>query len=267
MPAEPRVLVTRPAAQAGGLVSDLQAAGFATLELPMLQVEALAAPSATERQHLLDLDRYQHLIFISANAARYGLAWIDDYWPQYPVGVCWWAVGDSTAAVLEASGLPVQRPEQDMRSEGLLAMPALTAPAGERVLIVKGQGGRETLQETLAARGARVDTMCCYRRGATALTPAACRERLAAAPVSLIMISSGEGLEQLSRLLSPRENTKLADTALLVPSPRVARQAEDLGWRRVQQADGASDEAMLAAAKAWRDRRDRGAVPVRETAS
>lgn len=243
-----RVLVTRPEGQASGLLASLRERGFATLHLPMLAIEALEPLPAAQRQRLRELDRYRHLIFISANAVRFGLALIDAYWPQYPERQRYWAVGESTAAALEAAGLTVQRPGRDMRSEALLAMPALRSPGGERVLLVKGEGGRDLLQRTLAQRGALVQALECYRRVAPSLDAAACRERLAAAPVDLILISSGEGLQHLSRLLTPKEHTNLADTALIVPSPRVAQQAVDLGWRRVRCAENASDAAMVRAA-------------------
>jgi uroporphyrinogen-III synthase len=253
MGAELRVLVTRPAGQADGLVAALQQRGFAPRHLPMLQIEALDPLPPAERQRVLDLDRFDHLIFVSANAARIGLACIDDYWPQRPSDQRYWAVGESTALVLEAAGLHVERPSSDMSSEGLLALTGLADLSGQRVLIVKGQGGRQFLEEQLRGRGALVETLCCYRRGPAAQDGQKCREMLAAAPVQLVMVSSGEGLELFSGLLQPREHTNLAEITLLVPSLRVAEQARQLGWRRVECAENASDAAMLAAAEAWRE--------------
>jgi uroporphyrinogen-III synthase len=138
-----------------------------------------------------------------------------------------------------------------MRSEALLALPPLTAVEGRRILIIRGQGGRELLQETLSARGARVDCLECYRRAAPPFDSAHCMEQLARTPVELILVSSGDGLLQLSRLLTPRENTNLAGTALIAPSQRVADMAAEQGWRSVRCAENASDAAMLEAARAW----------------
>ncbi|MDP5054724.1 MAG: uroporphyrinogen-III synthase, partial [Congregibacter sp.] len=165
----------------------------------------------------------------------------------------YWAVGESTALCLEAEGLEVARPQSDMSSEGLLAMPGLADLHSQRILIVKGEGGRRFLQERLAQRGAKVDLLECYRRGFAQDTAGLCKDLIANPTLDLVLISSGEGLERLSSLLRPREHTNLAKVTLLVPSVRVAKQASQLGWTRVESAENASDSAMLAAAKSWRN--------------
>ncbi|MFT7285918.1 MAG: uroporphyrinogen-III synthase [Halieaceae bacterium] len=252
MSAEPRALLTRPAGQADALREGLQTCGFDSLHVPMLTIEPIDPLPAEQRQRVIDLDLYEDLIFISANAARMGLACFEDFWPQYPAGQRYWAVGRSTAQVLDAAGLLAHSPADDMSSEGLLAMRGLASVAGRRLLIVKGEGGRDLIQETLRERGARVDTLRCYRRTPTTLESAACHALLQRQPVQLILISSGEGLRILSGLLQPRENTNLAATALVVPSARVAEEALRLGWLSIEQAANASDSAMLAAAQIWR---------------
>lgn len=252
MTAEQRVLVTRPAGQADSLMSSLSEAGFTALHMPMLAIEPMDPLPGIARQRILDLDRYEHVIFVSANAARLGMACIGDYWPQLPQGQIYWAVGESTALCLEAEGLQVTRPESDMSSEGLLAMPGLADLQSQQVLIVKGEGGRKFLEEQLRGRGAKVDSLECYTRGFAPHDARACRDLIAMPERTLILITSGEGLERLSCLLQPREHTNLATTTLLVPSLRVAKQASELGWEHVEQAENASDAAMLAAATTWR---------------
>jgi len=239
--------------QAEALISSLNNCGFSPVHMPMLTIESVEHLSGIQRQHVLDLDRYEHVIFVSVNAARLGVERFRDYWPQLPQGQIYWAVGQSTALYLEAQGLAVSRPASDMSSEGLLAMPGLTDLQSQRVLIVKGEGGRKLLQEQLRGRGAAVDSLECYRRGVATNDAEACRALVANPELPLILVSSGEGLERLSGLLQPREHTNLAMATLIAPSLRVAGQARKLGWRNVECADNASDSAMLAAAKAWRE--------------
>jgi uroporphyrinogen-III synthase len=253
MGASSRVLVTRPAGQADTLLAALESLGFAPEHLPMLAIDPLDPLPGPERQKVLDLDRYDHLVFISANAARIGLERIDELWPQYPLGQHYWAVGASTTRVLAASGLTAGTPATDMSSEGLLALPGLAALHGQRVLIVKGEGGRDLLASALRERGAQVDTLCCYRRAPAVHAPERVRELLLDPAVELVLVSSGEGLELLSGLLQPRENTNLAKLTLVVPSPRVVVLAQELGWRKILRAENASDDAMLAAVVAWRE--------------
>ncbi len=252
MAAEPGVLVTRPAGQGEALCRQLAAAGYRPLQQPLLELEPLAELAGPQRQHLLDLDLYRHIIFISANAVRFGLACIDDYWPQLPAGLNWYAIGGTTAALLYERGLAPLSPSREMTSEGLLALPELQQVGDERVLIVKGEGGRDTVRRELSSRGAKVDELACYRRSCPDLAPGVLAAQLAAADVEVILLSSGEGLANLLALLSEKETTKFRDMCLVVPSERVARMAQEAGFSQVVTADNASDEAMLRALQAYK---------------
>ena len=251
MPAEPAVLVTRPAGQAEALCSALAAAGLRPVPQPMLELLPLDEPDTASRQCLLHLDGFGHVIFISANAVRFGLDWIDDYWPQLPAGLRWYAIGERTAAMLSARGLSPLTPGKEMTSEGMLALPSLQSMQGERVLIVRGVGGRETLRQSLEARGAHVDSLVCYQRRPVPLAPGALGALLEREQVALALLSSAEGLAHFTALLPPGETTKLRELTVVVPSQRVADSAHALGWRRVQVADNATDDAMVEAARAW----------------
>lgn len=245
------VLVTRPAGQGEALCQAITARGFRARQLPLLALEPLAELPAGARARVLSLDEFRHIIFISANAVRFGMAVIENFWPQLPPGLNWYAVGDGTARALAAFGVTAQTPGTDMSSEGLLALPALQNCSGERVLLVKGEGGREALARELAARGARVDTLACYRRVAPALASGEFAAAMARWDIGLIMISSGEGLANMLALLGPEETSKLQNVCLLVPSGRVAAAAAAAGFRHCLIADNASDNAMLRALDAW----------------
>ena len=252
MGTEGAVLVTRPEGQAGPLLESLASAGFSACHQPLLELLPLATLPQQVRQAVLDLDGYQHVIFISANAVRFGLDTIDDYWPQLPAGVHWYAIGDKTADLLSQRGLAPLTPGAEMSSEGLLALPSLAQVAGDRVLIVKGVGGRDTLRDTLAERGARVDELACYERRCPDLAEGALARLLQGQDVGAIAISSGEGLQNLLALLSGEESTKFRDIVLIVPSRRVEKMARDAGFDWVEVAANASDEAVLAALQQWR---------------
>ena len=68
-----RVLVTRPVERSAELVAALTAAGAKVLTQPLLNIAPLTAPRheaelQRSRQLFMNLDCYQHLIFISVNA-------------------------------------------------------------------------------------------------------------------------------------------------------------------------------------------------------
>jgi uroporphyrinogen-III synthase len=246
------VLITRPAGgSADTLSAVLRQAGFEVYCQPLLQVSGIPELSGAQRSLLLDLDLYRHVIFISTNAVQFGMDRLDEYWPQLPEGISWYAIGDTTAAELGAFGIDAATPGVNMTSEGLLALPALEDVRDERVLIVKGEGGRETLKNELARRGARVDELACYRRSPPDVAAGELARKLSEWAIDLILISSGEGLANLQLLLTPAETSKLKHMALVVPSERVARLARDAGFDQVVTAENASDAAMLRALQAW----------------
>lgn len=241
------VLVTRPAGQADALCAAVEAAGYTVHSQPLLELQALPALPPSQRQLLLDLDHYQHVIFISGNAVHFGMACIEDYWPQVPVGLTWYAIGDATAALLQGRGIEAVTPAGPMTSEGLLAAPQLQIVVDQRILIIKGEGGRATLRQELLRRGAKVDELACYRRVCPVLPAGELVARLYEWRIGLVMISSGEGLANLQALLRWPETTKFRDICVIVPSQRIARLAQKAGFEQVVTAENASDVAMLLA--------------------
>lgn len=238
------VVVTRPRAQAAGFASLVLAAGGTPILLPALEIE----PVELEADAIARLvpDDYDWTIYTSANAVEYSLREL----PR-PVRTRVAAIGRATARALEERGIPVQAlPAGASESEGLLALECFAAPAGLRVLILKGQGGRTLLREELARRGAVVVTGDVYRRAAAVAEDAALDEIDAAGgrgPI-VVALTSGESLAALLDSIPDRRLPRLRDCVLLVPGERVAAAARQLGWRGpLLVAGGAEDTAMAAA--------------------
>ena len=261
-----RVLLTRPEQQLGKWQALLQAAGAETCRVSLMAIEPLSEPAAIQRikDRIMALAEYQHVIFVSQNAAAYGLDWIDQYWPQLPVGVHFYAVGGATARVLQAYGCSVTAAENSMNSEELLALPPLQQVELQKVLICRGQGGRPLLAEVLSERGAQVDYCELYERcfpRQQALDNL--KEANWGLPGDLVALHSGEALHNWSSLLQtlrqqqPQLGLACTRVPLLVPGERVAQQAREQGYGEVIVASNASDEAMLQALREWR----RGSVP------
>lgn len=242
--AERTVLVTRPAGQAQALCDALRELGWQPVHQPMLVIESHPQPRAEQRRQVMDLDQYQHVIFISGNAVICGMNWIEQFWPQLPHGLNWYAVGSSSAQQLRSYGVAAQWPRQ-MESEGLLALPSLRSPRGERVLLVTGEGGRNRLQQGLQERGARVDLLRVYRRLPPALTPLQLQQLFEQQNFAALLISSGEGLTNMTALLGRRAVELVADSLLVLPSQRVAELAAECGFPHLAVSDNATDQAML----------------------
>ncbi|WP_434775239.1 uroporphyrinogen-III synthase [Pseudomonas oryzihabitans] len=240
-----RLLLTRPAEENPPLATALAAADIASASLPLLELQPLVE-TPEQRTLWLDLDRYAAVLVVSKPAARLGLAALDRYWPQPPLQA-WFAVGAATATVLEDYGLHVHYPPRE-DSEGLLALPAL-ADALQRpepqVLLLRGEGGRDLLVETLGARGARVEVLELYRRQCPQYPAGQVLETLAAERLNAIMVSSGQGFAHL-QACAGADWPVVRCYPLLVPSARVAELARASGCRRVIECQGASAGALIA---------------------
>jgi uroporphyrinogen-III synthase len=118
--------------------------------------------------------------------------------------------------------------------------------SGWRVAILRGDGGRELLGDTLKARGATVEYITCYRRSKPRFDAASL---LAAAP-DAITVTSSEALGHLWEMLEQPARTRLAATPLFVPHARIAELARQQGWHHVVVAES-GDDGMMAALVAW----------------
>lgn len=244
-----RVLLTRPEGRNGALQSALQSAGADVTVAPLLAIVPLESLDATAqqrcRQRILDLDHYSIVIFISVNAVEQGCELIDTYWPQWPMGLELFAIGEATARALQARGLPVSEAgEGAMNSEALLALAALQHIDQQRILIVRGLGGRETLAETLRQRGARVDYAECYGRAATAISGGELAALLIQHQINTVVLNSGETLARFVALTTAQQRQGFA---AIVPSARVAELAATASFGDTEQAANAGQSATLAA--------------------
>ncbi len=241
------IVVTRPAHQAGSLAGMIRAAGGHAIIFPALEILDPADP-----QPLLDaidqLDTYDLAIFISPNAVTRAMSRIIGR-RSWPAGLRAAAIGKGGVRELERYGIrEVIAPQRAFDSERLLEMPQLQAVSGQRVLILRGDGGRELLGDTLAARGAQVNYVACYRRARPQADAAPLLQAWACDAVHAVIVTSSEGLRNLFVMLGKPGEPLLQRTPLLVPHPRIAVVARELGCREVVETAPGDDgliEALL----------------------
>lgn len=243
------VLITRPRDQADTLKHLIESAGAQALSLPLIEISALVDAGAIQnlKDKVLELDSYQALIFVSTNAVSYGGEVINTYWPQFPVGIDVIAVGPTTAkAAAECLACEVISSDSGMTSEDILTLPQLQAVREKKIGIVRGQGGRELLADTLRERGARVDYLEAYSRRRVDYESADFCARLLIAGVNVLTVSSGESLDRLKELLLHKAEI-MQQLDLVAPSQRVAELALEAGFQRVHNASGADPASFVAA--------------------
>lgn len=237
------VLVTRPQPQANGLAQCLVAQGAAAHVCPTIEIVPNAL-SASELGFIAELDRYSGVICISASAAELGVRLCADRWPQWPLHQTWYAVGPASGKPLQGWGLNLFIADAGSSSETLLALPALNTVDGQRFLIMRGNGGRETLADTLRSRDAQVDYLELYRRQPVANDSVELTAFLTGTGLRVVTVTSGESLDQLLLQAGEQANV-LRQCPLVVVSGRLAEHAQRQGFQVVYVAAGASDEALL----------------------
>jgi uroporphyrinogen-III synthase len=253
----PAVVITRPRRQAEPLAAAVAALGRRPVILPLLEIGPAPDPALLARV-LADLDRYALVAFVSPNAVDAAFAHIQ----TWPSGVDIAVVGEGSRAALARHGVHeenarIHSPHDPARSdsEHLLEALDLAAIGGLRVLVVRGDGGREVLPDALRAAGCAVETVAAYRRAVPALDAgmaAALRALLAEA--NDWIITSSEALRGLAGLVQELDKrmdeetnvAKLQQQRLIVPHSRIAETARALGFTEVT-LTGSGDERLLAA--------------------
>ncbi len=228
-----RILVTRPAAQAGKLAAMIAALGGEAVLFPLLEIGPADDPASLQ-QAIARLDDYAIAVFISPNAVDFSVPAIlaRRAWPATLRAA---AIGQSGAAQLAARGIgPVIAPLERFDSEALLELPEFQAErvGGRKVLILRGNGGRELLAETLLERGAEVDRVSCYQRSAPA-DGSTIVARLRDGSLDALTISSSEGLRTLLALLDSEGCERLRALPVFVPHQRIAEVGAGLGLRKL----------------------------------
>ena len=258
----PRLITTRavdPAVVQPQSAQDaaLRAAGVQLHAFPLIHIVG-PSDEAHAREALRHLQDWQLAIPVSPSAVQAALRLRDGAWP----GSC--AVGLIGAASREAF-------ERGLRARGA-ALPQLLCASrggadsealwhvlrawhgdawqGTRVLILRGDGGRDWLAETLRGAGAEVDVLEVYRRVAPAADPHCLRhlrELLElGAPWQIGAASALHNLCGLLRAAGLQPTRELAQRRALVQHPRVAQAAREAGFGRVDLVESGTDALLRA---------------------
>lgn len=260
------VIVTRPLEQGKALCAAVQASGGHSLAQPLLRINSTPI-THTMKTYVQQLESYQHIIAISTNAVQYSMSLLCDYWPQWPIDSQWYAVGKSTASALDHYHVgnilssKLAKPNTTRQhanastnnSEALLELPQLQKVNSQKILILKGEGGRALLEETLIQRGASVDCIESYQRSPVEINNTLLHEQLNNSSALIITISSATALKQLYEQASSA-SINIQATPLLVISKRLADIAKGYGFQHIVISDSPYDACIIKALAQWHQR-------------
>ena len=240
------ILVTRPSHQAEELAEKIRAAGGEPYLFPVLEIQDISDPRPL-LELIEHLDEFYLAIFVSPNAVNKAMSVIRTK-RALPLDLKIATVGPGTARTLLRFGVSgIVVPAVRFDSEALLDMAELNRinVAGKRIIIFRGDSGRQLLGETLTHRGAFVEYAECYRR----MRPKAEIAPLLAAwtrgEMNAVTVTSSEGLRNLWEMVGESGRTWLENTPLFVSHERIAGVARKLGFNRVI-VTAAGDDGLLA---------------------
>lgn len=240
-----KIAVTRPRDQAVQLAQSIAQAGGVPLLFPLLDIAEVQDTRELHEQ-ISRLSQFDLAIFISPNAVQYGLAAIRKA-GVIPASLRIATVGQGSAKALRDAGIAdVIAPTERFDSEGLLALPELQSISGWKVIIFRGDGGRELLGDTLKERGATVEYAACYQRS----KPQQEGGMLVAARPDAISVTSSEALRYLWQMLDDQAKDALRGTPIFLPHARIAELAHEQGWLKVH-LTASGDDGLLSALIAW----------------
>ncbi|MDB5763248.1 MAG: uroporphyrinogen synthase [Herminiimonas sp.] len=252
------VVITRPLAQAGALARRVALMGREAVVFPLLEIHPLSDPSAL-RNALADLSGYAMVAFVSPNAIHATFAVVRDWPREVPLAV----MGEGSRNALAQYGVTsanaaIVSPGDAKRTDSQTLLEALDIAAlrGKRVLILRGETGRELLADALRSAGVHVTQVAAYRRAAPVLDEPRRMQlcRLLDAQNDWIVTSS-ESLRILVQMVQQVAGdsgmAKVQQQSIIMPHIRIQETAQTLGFRNIT-LTGSGDEQLLAALQSRR---------------
>ncbi len=235
---KPWVVVTRPDEQGRVWAEALQAQGWTAVLLPLIatvppgDLEALALARAGWRD-------FDAVMFVSGQAVKHFFenmppnkaCMAEAPWPR-----CW-CPGPGTAQALLQHGIPagqIDTPALDSEqfdSEALWRAVGSQVRPGHRLLLVRGDGGRDWLAQQCLGQGGQVQVCSAYQRRAPVWSAQQQQQAHAATgPAAVWLLTSSEAVAHLKDLLP---NAHWDRARAVATHPRIAATAHEIGFGQV----------------------------------
>ncbi|MGQ3051263.1 MAG: uroporphyrinogen-III synthase [Roseateles sp.] len=225
------LLVTRPRPQCAAWLARLEALGVNAAALPLIEILPARDPGPV-RAAWASLPAVNLAVFVSPNAVEQFFAHRGD-WPAHTLAAC---VGPGSAQALVERGVPAAQVVQPAADAASLDSEHLWERlsshrdwAGARVLLLRGDGGREWLAERLTEAGASVEAVTVYHRSSPRFDAgerALLTQALADPQGFVWLFSSAEAVSHL-------QGMALNGQRAVATHPRIAEAARTAGFAPV----------------------------------
>ena len=238
------IVITRPSHQTSEIKSLVNEHQGHPIEFPLLEIQS-KSQNETFQHTVLKLEDYDWAIFISSNAVQFGMPAVKNAFHTLPESIKFAAIGPSTQKALKLFDVrDVLIPEENFDSEGLLATSEMNDIQNKKIVIFRGEGGRETLAETLRARGAEVIYAECYPRTFPQTNLDLLKAFSEKIHISAILITSSEACKEFVRLSRQKNMDFLKDILVIVNHPRMVNVLERESFMTFS-SDEPSDQSMM----------------------
>ena len=240
-PAITHAIVTRPIHQGNNLCQCLRQNNFTARHIPSIIIEPIQQDE-NDKTTQTKLAQADIAIVTSANAVPALLS----NWSKlttHPQTII--AMGPSTQQALNKAGIAVTHVPKHYSSEGVLALPICQSLDNKKIVILSGEGGKNTLSEAMQKAGAQVHKITLYRRLCPPPLIAETLNPFTDQP-TLIIFTSFDSLSNWHAMVPDALHPWLLEQQTLVISASLQNQAKMLGFSKVPWlAENATDQCVL----------------------
>ncbi|MBD2783177.1 uroporphyrinogen-III synthase [Xenorhabdus sp. DI] len=242
------ILITRPLPAGEELAKRLRSMGKSAFSAPLIDIQP-GADLPLLSQKLQWLSAGDLVFLLSKNAVHYAHKQLMQEGQSWPNQLSYYGIGKSTSLMFHRlTGLDIFCSGQGETSEDLLQLPALQKMDNKKILLLRGNGGREVIASTLRFRGGEVDYCECYARRPVNYDAANFSRHWRQCDIKTLVVTSGEMLQLLYNLVTDSDGKAwLLNCKLIVVSERLADIAHTLGWQTIKVAKSADNDALIQA--------------------
>ena len=224
-----KILVTRTRSQVSRFRSLLEAEGAECVEFPAISIVPLEDPSKLDAA-LSNISSYDWVVFSSSNGVRGVSERMDALGMDSRAfaGVQVAAVGPATGVtVKELLGISSDLVPEEYVSEAVVSALTELGVDGSRILAIRSDLGRDTLEKGLEGAGASVDAIVAYQTVAPDDSAARAKEAYESG-LDVTTFTSSSGVDNLLNLLDG-ETDLINATIVACMGPITAARAEERG--------------------------------------
>jgi uroporphyrinogen-III synthase len=236
-----KVLITRPQPQADALQAMLANQQIFAIAQPLFRIVNKTDTAALQEMFQANQAAYNSVVFVSAAAVEAA---------QLTLPLAMWpvqqfiAVGQKTKATLSQYYQGNILAPKLENSEGLLQLPELQQVENKHFIIVRGDGGRELIAQTLIERKAKVSYYEAYERQWLDYSKSNTLDQWQKLQINCIVVTSNALLENMVQRLANQGEFWQKQCLWIVVSERSLEQAKTLGLQQVINAGSAKNEVL-----------------------